>query len=398
MKKGHPISRKLGPSILRRAIVVSDPLLALGRLSAFHRNRYAPLIVAVTGSNGKTTTKEMLAAIFYAALGKHALATEKNYNNHIGLPFTLFRISERTRAVVLEMGMNHAGEIGYLSRLARPHLALITSIGHAHIGYLGSRQKIAMAKAEIVEGMETSGKLILPAEISERKTLEAAARKHRIPIETAHIKGGKGLSILGKSTTGFDLKYAGHRFSFPYPGESWVSNLAMVAEAANQAGLQTSQIINGISKFKPAGGRMQFSKGYFTVIDDGYNANSDSAIASMQAAKQVAGNRAVYCIFGEFRELGILSKKLHFDTGAAAARLGINGFIGIAGNMKHAVQAFNMKTKSSTKGIFLKREPSQILEALTEAPRNSVILVKGSRAMKMEEIAQILKTYKPALH
>ena len=147
LKKNHAAAKKFKGDT--RAILVDDPLLALGALAHFHRNRFTPLVIAITGSNGKTTTKEMLAQIFRRALGRKCIATEKNYKNHIGVPFTLFAIGKDTRVAVVEMGMNHAGEIAYLSRLARPDAGIISSIGHAHIEFFTSRAGIASAKAEI---------------------------------------------------------------------------------------------------------------------------------------------------------------------------------------------------------------------------------------------------------
>lgn len=140
-----------------------DTLVALGKLAAFHRSRFNPIVIAVTGSSGKTTTKELLGNCL-KNLGEEALVvTEKNYNNEIGLPFTLFRISDQTRIAVCELGMNHKGEISRLTEIAKPNYAIVTTIGTAHIEFLGSQKNIAKAKAEVAEGLSKDGILFYPS-------------------------------------------------------------------------------------------------------------------------------------------------------------------------------------------------------------------------------------------
>jgi len=368
LKKQHPVTKKLSAEILRRAIVVDDPLEALGRLAHFHRMRFTPFIVAITGSNGKTTTKEMLAQIFQRALGKKCIATEKNYNNHIGLPFTLFAIRADTRVTVLEMGMNHAGEIAYLTKLARPHAAIISSIGHAHIEFFASRAGIAAAKAEITEGMPAGGFLYVPQNVAEFKTLSLAAKKAGVRI--LKIKPGAYPVAEGNAV--------------------WLSNFSLAAAAAKDAGISAEIIHAAAKKFKPAAGRMQLKKGYFTVIDDGYNANPDSAIASIDAALAIANGGRVVCVFGDFKEMGRFSRNLHAWTGSEAAKKKVAAFYGVGKDMRHAVAAFKKQARGAKSYTFERSAVDDLVAQLKQEPRGSVILVKGSRAMKMEEIAAAL--------
>lgn len=367
LKKKHPSAKKFRNDA--RAIPVDDPQLALGALAHFHRSRFTPLVIAVTGSNGKTTTKEMLAQIFRRALGKKCVATEKNYNNHIGVPFTLFAIGKDTRVAVVEMGMNHAGEIAYLSRLARPDTGIISSIGHAHIEFFSSRAGIAAAKAEITEGMRKGGLLYVPQNVAEFKTLAAAAKKNGVGIRK--ISPGNYPIAAGNAV--------------------WLSNFSLAASAARDNGIAPDTIAATAKKFKPAKGRMQVKKGRFTVIDDGYNANPDSAIASIDAAIAMAKGKPVVCVFGDFKEMGRFSRKLHAWTGDEAARKGVAVFYGIGEDMAHAVQAFQKRTRKKARAYRFAREQIEaVLAQLRSEPAGSVILVKGSRAMKMEEIATAL--------
>ena len=367
LKKNHAAAKKFKGDT--RAILVDDPLLALGALAHFHRNRFTPLVIAITGSNGKTTTKEMLAQIFRRALGRKCIATEKNYNNHIGVPFTLFAIGKDTRVAVVEMGMNHAGEIAYLSRLARPDAGIISSIGHAHIEFFTSRAGIASAKAEITEGMRKGGFLYVPQHVAEFKTFAAAAKKNGIRI--SKIPPGDYPIAAGNAV--------------------WLSNFSLAACAAKDNGIAHDIIITAAKKFKAAKGRMQVKKGRFTIIDDGYNANPDSAIASIDAAIALAKGKPVVCVFGDFKEMGRFSRKLHAWTGDEAARKGVAVFYGVGKDMAHAVGAYQKRTGKKARAYRFAREQVQaIVERLRSEPAGSVILIKGSRAMKMEEIAAAL--------
>ncbi len=394
-RAGHAVLGSLSDAERQRLILVDDPLLALGRLAAFHRRRFAPLVIAVTGSNGKTTTKEMLAQIFRAHLGRACVATEKNYNNHIGVPFTLFAIGAQTRAAIVEMGMNHAGEISYLSQLAMPHCAAISSIGHAHIEFFPSRAGIAAAKSEIIDGMAPGGALYLPKTIAELATVAAAAKRRKILLHKISFAKGNAavLQILSHSSAGFQIALGQERVLFPYANAAWMSNLALAAAVAADAGIPNAKIAAAIRNFKPAAGRMQVKKGYFRIIDDGYNANPDSAVASIEAALQLAGGQPVVCVFGDFKELGKFSKALHAWTGEEAAKAGISAFYGVGSDMRHAVAAYRQAAgKKAQAYLFARDQVTDLVQKLKSERQGSVILVKGSRSMKMEEIVSLLRS------
>ncbi|MFZ5630014.1 MAG: UDP-N-acetylmuramoyl-tripeptide--D-alanyl-D-alanine ligase [Spirochaetota bacterium] len=393
VRKGHEVLKKLDEKQRSLGIVVDDPLLALGRLAAFHRNRFAPLVIAVTGSNGKTTTKEMLGQIFRTAFGRGAIYTEKNYNNHIGVPFTLFRIGRETRVAVIEMGMNHAGEIEYLSRMARPQVSVISSIGHAHIEFLGSRRNIALAKAEITDGQQKGGVLYVPAQVAELATLSSRSRSNGIRLKK--IQAGKSgvLGISDSGPKGYELLIGRTPVVFRHANSAWLSNLALATAVAHDAGLPEQVIAKAVRSFRAPDGRMQVSKGYFHIIDDGYNANPDSAIASIAAARQYADGRPVVCVFGDFKELGKFSRSLHEWTGKEAAKARITAFYGIGRDMHLAAKAYHKAAGKKGRSYAFERSnvPAIVAQLLQEA-KGSVILVKGSRSMQMEAIVQSLQS------
>jgi len=390
-KKNHAILKTLGQEERNKAIIVKDPLLALGALAQFHRQRFTPLVVGITGSNGKTTTKEMLAQILRMHLGRALIATEKNYNNHIGVPFTLFKINKSTRVAVVEMGMNHAGEIAYLSRLATPDTALISSVGHAHIEFFKSRAGIAAAKAEILLGMPAGGTLYIPQNIAELSAFASLAKKQRVNLRRIDLRNGL-LKIIAESAKGFTLAIGAEKIMFPYANRAWVSNLSLAAQAAHDAGVPTATIAAAARKFKPAAGRMQLKRGYFTIIDDGYNANPDSAVASIDSAMQIAAGKPVVCVFGDFKELGKFSQNLHAWTGAEAAKQGVAAFYAVGSDMRYARAAFQKNAgKKMRSFVFAREDVDALITALRDEAKGSVILVKGSRSMKMEEIVARLE-------
>lgn len=393
VRKGHKILKSLGEKQRALAIIVDDPLLALGRLAAFHRNRFSPLVVAVTGSNGKTTTKEMIGQIFRTAFGRGAIFTEKNYNNHIGVPFTLFRIGRETRVAVIEMGMNHAGEIDYLSRMARPHVSVISSIGHAHIEFLGSRRNIALAKAEITHGQQRGGAIYVPAQVAELAILSARSRANGIVLKKVTPGKSSPLKVIASGPKGYELLVGSIPVVFRHANSAWLSNLALATAVAHDAGLSDQLIAKAVRSFRAPDGRMQVSKGYFHIIDDGYNANPDSAIASIAAAKQYAAGRPVICVFGDFKELGKFSRSLHEWTGTEAAKSRIAAFYGIGRDMRLAAKAYSKSAGRTGRSYAFERSSVQAIVAqLLQEAKGSVILVKGSRSMQMEQIIQSLQS------
>lgn len=369
-------------------LAVSDTRLALGQLAAFWRDQYPVPMIGLTGSNGKTTVKEMIASILCCAVGADAvLATQGNLNNDIGLPLTLGRLNAQHKFAVIEMGMNHAGEIDYLTRIARPQVALINNASGAHLAGLGSVAGVAQAKGEIFAGLPSDGIAIINADDPHAAMWRALAGGHRcieFGLNADSMVSGRWQNL----TTGTQLEVTtpSGRFAvqLQVQGEHNVRN-ALAATAATWAmGIALPKIAEGLSQFGGVAGRLQPKKGAkgATLIDDTYNANP----ASMRAAVQVLAAKAGKRIFvvGDMGELGEDAPQLHAEIGCFAKESGIDDLFALGELSLHAAQAFGATAQCFTN-----------LEALQQALKDRLtsdvtILVKGSRFMKMERVVQAL--------
>ena len=378
-------SRLVEPGTPLPQVVAADTRIALGRLAAHWRGRFAMPLVALTGSNGKTTVKEMIAAILTAHTGSRSalLATEGNLNNDIGMPVTLLRLREGHRYAVIEMGMNHAGEIDYLTRIARPTVAVVNNAQRAHVGILGSVEAIARAKGEIYAGLGPAGVAVVNADDAFAalwKDLNAAR-----PVITFGFGDG---AMVSASSSGPQVKFSTPLGDFMVTlkvrGEHNVRN-AMAACAASLAlEVPLAAMQAGLAGFGGVPGRQQRRRGPggSLVIDDSYNANPESMKAAAQVLAQERGRKVF--VMGDMGELGDQAAAMHAEIGAFAREAGIDALMALGDASRHAVQAFG-KGASHFDDV----------EALTkaaqrEAAAGAAILVKGSRFMRMERIADAL--------
>ncbi|TCP15136.1 UDP-N-acetylmuramoyl-tripeptide--D-alanyl-D-alanine ligase [Crenobacter luteus] len=369
-------------------IAVDDTRLALGRLAAAWRDRFGGRVVGITGSNGKTTVKEMLAAILAAHAGADAvLATAGNLNNDIGLPLTLLKLSAAHRYAVIEMGMNHPGEIAYLTRLARPHVALVNNALRAHLGGFSGVEGIARAKAEIYEGLVADGVAVVPAEDAHVELFRAAAAGH----ETLAF----GLAAGDVFARDVALESAGSRFTLvspqgdiavalPAPGEHNVKNALAAAALALSLAVPLSTIAAGLAAFGGVKGRLQRKAGRDgrVVIDDSYNANPDSMKAGLDVLAAMPAPRVF--VMGDIGELGDTAPMLHAEVGAYAKEKGIEALVTLGPLSRHAADAFGA-------GAVAFDERAALLAHLDATlPAGATVLVKGSRFMKMETVVEHL--------
>lgn len=386
-EKNHPILKTLSNADQTKAIVVSDCLLALGVIASYHRMRFKPMILAVTGSSGKTTTKDLLGGLFGFLKQKSLVVTEKNYNNEIGLPFTLFRITEETRVVICELGMNHRGEIARLSRITKPTHALITNIGSAHIENLKSREAIAEEKIDIISGMAESSVLFIPDDLDFLYRAKLRTKKQKIKLIVWNHKEKPNLKVKKIESTGFLLEWKGKEIQWRLPGTKLLSNVRGMLAVGSYFQIDPDQMVNTIQNYKSPDKRLNINKGYFTIIDDCYNANPESVLSSIGAAEQFAGNRNIVWILGSMKELGKFSKYYHEEVGKEILRIG-----------KGILLGFGEETKPMVKkvpGAKCFTEVEDLIQFVkTTVPKNSVLLVKGSRSMKMERIVIALETFK----
>ncbi|SIQ70370.1 UDP-N-acetylmuramoyl-tripeptide--D-alanyl-D-alanine ligase [Aromatoleum tolulyticum] len=371
-------------------LVVSDTRRALGALAAHWRSRFDIPLIGVTGSNGKTTVKEMCAAIMRAQARHegHApdcvLATTGNLNNDIGLPLTLLELRDHHRAAVIEMGMNHPGEIGYLTALARPTVAIVTNAQRAHLQGMGSLVEIAREKGAIYGGLGDDGIAVVNAddphctlwrELNRGRAVVTFATGHAADVSAKADLHGLGARLTLSTSEG------SVEFDLPVPGEHNVRNAAGAAAACLAAGASQTAVVEGLSGFSGAPGRLQRRAGQngAQVIDDTYNANPDSVRAAIDVLASTAGHTVL--VLGDMGEVGTTSAQLHDEVGGYAKSKGVDELYAL-GEMS-AVAAHNFGDGGQ------KFATAEALVAAL-APRldaNTVVLVKGSRFMRMERVA-----------
>lgn len=276
-------------------LLVEDTRLALGQLAAYWRNQQQVRLVAVTGSNGKTTVKEMLAAILREAVGDAAvLATEGNFNNDIGLPLTLLKLRDTHRFAVIEMGMNHPGEIAYLTGIARPDVALINNAQAAHLAGLGGVQQVARAKGEIFLGLKSDGVAVINADDAYAPLWKTLATGHAV-LEFGLDRPAQinATSVLhpGSSEVEIGTLEGKTKFSLQLPGQHNVRNALAAAAAASALGIANQIIATGLGKFGGVKGRLQRKGGLHgaVLIDDSYNANPESMRAAIAVLAAMPG-------------------------------------------------------------------------------------------------------------
>ncbi|MGZ5101649.1 MAG: UDP-N-acetylmuramoyl-tripeptide--D-alanyl-D-alanine ligase [Usitatibacter sp.] len=372
-------------------VVVGDTRLALGRLAAYWRARFSLPLVALTGSNGKTTVKEMLASILGAHCGERStvLATTGNLNNDIGMPLTLLKLRDRHRFAVIEMGMNHPGEIDYLTRIAEPTVAVVNNAQRAHVGILGSVEAIARAKGEIYAGLRPGGVAV----INEDDAFAPYWKQLNAPSST-----GEGRRIV---TFGFsdraDVRAtaAGDQVRFVTPvdafavtlqvkGEHNLRNALAACATAHALEIPPAAMQSGLAAFAGVPGRQQRRQGIGSswVIDDSYNANPESMKAAIDVLAAEPGRRVL--VMGDMAELGELSGALHAEVGAYARARGIDALLALGAASRKSAEAYGAGAKHFDDAGAL------LSQARVEADTGATILVKGSRFMRMERIADAL--------
>lgn len=380
-------------ALVRRAhpalpcIEVADPLAALGQLAAAWRARFALPLVAVTGSSGKTTIKELLAAAL-AGLGP-VLATRGNRNNHIGVPLTLLELRDTHRAAVIEMGMNHAGEIAHLAELARPTVGVIGNAGAAHLEGLGSVAAVARAKGELVEQLPPNAVAVLNADDPHLPLWRGLAGARRVVTF--------GLDNPADVSAGYALAADGSALQLRTPagtatarlellGRHNVLNALAATAAALAAGAALTDIASGLARVRPVPGRLYplAGKGGARLIDDSYNANPLSVRAAIAVLAGLPGERLI--VLGDMGELGADAARLHAECGTAARAAGIEHLVALGPLAAHAAAAFGAGA-----GAVACTELSQAIDAAGARLRPGLtVLVKGSRSAGMERVVQAL--------
>ncbi|MEI7430330.1 MAG: UDP-N-acetylmuramoyl-tripeptide--D-alanyl-D-alanine ligase [Betaproteobacteria bacterium] len=372
-------------------IVVADTRLALGQLAAGWRARFSIPVIAVTGSNGKTTSKEMIASILRAAFDNQpdtVLATQGNLNNDIGLPLTLLKLNAGHRAAVIEMGMNHPGEIAYLTGITRPNVAIVTNAQRAHLAGMGSLEAIASEKGSIFMGLNKQGVAVINADDQWAGLWRGLTADHQVMSysfeRAADITGVcvvRGLeNHLTISTAGQQLEVV-----LALPGLHNARNALGAAAATLAAGVSLEAVRDGLNNFRGIKGRLQQLSGLngAVLLDDSYNANPDSVRAGIDVLAATVGKKVL--VLGDMGEIGEMTGQFHDEVGGYAKSQGVDLLFAFGESSALTVHNFGAGGQH-----FKKIE--DLIEALSSAlTPQTTVLIKGSRFMRMERVVDALK-------
>ncbi len=376
------------PHQLPNLIRVADTIAALGLLAQGYRQRFKLPLVAITGSNGKTTVKEMLKSVCECAFGREqVLATSGNLNNHLGMPLTLLELNTKHQVAIIEMGMNHSGELDYLSQLAQPTLAAINNVMFAHAGHFKSLTAIAKAKGEIYNGLSPVGIacLNLGSEFSAlwqeqlinlgRQIFPYATTASGCYLEAIDDTGGHYVTPAGKLLVKLQVL-----------GKHNYDNALTVIALALNLGCSLADIKSGLEQYSGYKGRLERKRAFngALIIDDTYNANPDSVLAALAAVAGLA--KPLWFIFGDLKELGAREVEFHQQIGQALTKFGVNRLLTIGNLAKSAADCFGGEK------IHFESNQDIVKYCTLQLPESATLLIKGSNSMNLAEIAALLST------
>ena len=370
--------------ISKNTILVNDTKKSLADIASLILMKFKPFVIGITGSNGKTTTKELIKSILDSNYGTNKiLATQANYNNDIGLPLTIFNLNSEHSHIVLEMGMNHPKEISYLANIAPPNFAVITNIGEAHIENFKNREAIANEKKDILRNLKAEGIAILPKDseffnflvkdLKNVKVLSFGMRKDAdISCELLNHK-----KILIK-TPKYDLEIKSKLL-----GHNNISNILAAVTCAYQLKINPTKIKEGIENITPIPSRLELKEGKkrAAIIDDTYNANPSSFLSAIEVLDEFPGKKIL--VIGDMAELGENSRIYHQELSRSIKETKIDITLGLG---KYTKEIITLLGRNNT----WFRSKDDLVKHLYSCMKGSTILVKGSRSMKMEEIVKKL--------
>ena len=370
--------------ISKNTILVNDTKKSLADISSLILMKFKPFVIGITGSNGKTTTKELIKSILDSNYGTNKiLATHANYNNDIGLPLTIFNLNSEHSHIVIEMGMNHPKEISYLANIAPPNFAVITNIGEAHIENFKNREAIANEKKDILRNLKAEGTAILPKDseffnflvkdLKNVKVLSFGMSKDAdISCELLDHK-----KILIK-TPKYDLEIKSKLL-----GHNNISNILAAVTCAYQLKINPTKIKEGIENITPIPSRLELKEGKkrAAIIDDTYNANPSSFLSAIEVLNEFPGKKIL--VIGDMAELGENSRIYHQELSRTIKETKINITLGLG---KYTKEIITLLGRNNT----WFRSKDDLVKHLYSCMKGSTILVKGSRSMKMEEVVKKL--------
>jgi UDP-N-acetylmuramoyl-tripeptide--D-alanyl-D-alanine ligase len=383
-------SRPTAESARLPLLVAGDTRVSLGRLAAKWRDRFDIPLIAVTGSNGKTTVKEMIAAILCAHFGAaQVLATEGNLNNDIGLPMTLLRLRESHRAAVIEVGMNHPGETASLAAIASPTVALINNAQREHQEFMKDVAAVAREHAAVFGALRAGGTAVINADdefAGYWRGLLAGRRTLDFGIDRPAQVSGRRTSV---SRIELHASEGNASIEFHADGRHNVLNACAAAASALAAGASLDAVAKGLAAFRPVGGRMQrlSARSGASLIDDSYNANPDSVRAAIDVLAAESGTK--FLLLGDMGEVGERGAEFHEEIGRYARERGIDRLYATGDLCRAAVVAFGTGARHFVNVDDL------IAAAAKEVVSNTAALVKGSRFMRMERVVRALSGEPP---
>ena len=375
----------------RAVIIVEDTIKAIQEIAKYKRSLYNIPVVAITGSVGKTSTKDIISSVVSTHF--KVQKTQGNLNNHIGLPLTILGLKDH-EALVVEMGMNNLGEISVLSKIAMPNIAVITNVGTSHIGNLGSRENILKAKLEILDGLEDGGTLIIN---NDNDLLHAWANKYtgKVKIITYGIENESifmAKDVISKEDSSEFLatfkEQKNVKIIVPVGGTHFVYNALSAVAVGNTLGLSIEEIQNGIQKFELTKSRMELInlQNDITIINDCYNANYDSMKASIEYLAKTTAKRKI-AVLGDMLELGEFSEELHRKVGEEVKKNKIDVLITV-GNLGKIISDSAQNNDIEIHQCDSNNEAVEVIKAIMK--NNDIILVKASNGMKFKNIVEAL--------
>lgn len=370
-------------------VITKDTHQALGLLAKAWRQKFKKPVFAITGSNGKTTVKEMIASI--VSQNQSVMATHGNLNNDIGVPLTLFRLNESYDAAVIEMGANHSGEIEYLTNIALPDVAIVTNVGTAHLEGFGSIENTAKAKGEIFQGLSESGTAIINADDPFFDYFKEITTQYNVlsfGLNNKDVNKADVTCEWKSGTEGSLLKVTTPKgactIKFKLLGSHNIMNALAAIAASVAADISLEQIVNGLENLKPVDGRLQMKPGINNsrIIDDTYNANPTSLHAALNVLKGFSGKH--FLALGDMGELGNSSDELHIEAGSYAKESGVDSLYSFGKLAAKAAKEFGGN------GFCYDKHEDMIDALRNELSQDVTLLVKGSRSMHMENVVNAL--------
>jgi UDP-N-acetylmuramoyl-tripeptide--D-alanyl-D-alanine ligase len=371
------------------AVLCENTLYALGALARAYRSQFFMPVIGVTGTNGKTTTKELIACAL--SVKGSVMKSEKNYNNEIGVPFTLMGLLSQHDFAVIEMGMNHTGEISRLSAMSMPDAAVITNAGEGHLEFLSSVENVARAKSEIMEPMKPGSLIVLNEDSECFDIMRSYAEKKKLLIKTVGLT--KGMFRPESYTLGPDYTEVVCReitFTVPLYGIHNVQNILMAIVVAEHFGAELLKIADAFKSFQNVGKRSDLTEGRFTVVNDTYNSNPLSLRYALRSLAEVYPDRKKIAVLSDMKELGRHSKRCHLAAGSEVFDFGFDELLTF-GDMSRWIYEGARNAGMPADAVTHYYSKDDMVRALRSMISDGdAVLVKGSRSMKMEEVADTL--------